>query len=184
MATNKEIIIDFLTILSTIFSTILYIYTLKPCYGTQTECLELYSIGMIMLAMRIIFLSSFLFSVILIMTLYYKRLKCFLFCCLSFIIIYLIDSGTSLDSHGGYNRLILLISLAFFIFVYLFIIVFFLFCRFKIFTLFIIIIVLYFSYYFNIYFNNCENWDSGFKNSKIKYNRFCNINIPYFCIRK
>ena len=91
-----------------IFELIFYLISLEGCTGTQTECSIKVNARMINKIFIFLFISSFLFSLILYLTInknikvYFLLLQIIIFSCLAFGY----DTGSNLEHHGSYNSIL------------------------------------------------------------------------------
>jgi hypothetical protein len=98
-------------------ATIIYLITLKGCYGEYTECLEWYPIWILKLVLYVLFFSGFLFFLqfLLFFYKYTGKKPLLIFSIIIILMCFIYDTESNLKSHGAINRVFLLLSLFFFI---------------------------------------------------------------------
>jgi hypothetical protein len=170
-----------------IFATIFYLITLKGCYYSQDECVLIFEDNFVEFIVGVLIISSsMLYFINFILVINKKRKLYTLFFEISVILFlcFIYDTGTSMESHGGYNRIIL------FLFFYIYGVVYaltkiliFLFKKSKIYTILgltslILISVIWISVEFK---DSCKGWEDGFKNTRIDNKLPCKIESPSVC---
>lgn len=168
----------------------IYLYTLslERCkLDSESECYKIFfpKVG------QLLFLCSFsglIFSITYILPLIDKSKTNLLIFCLSFIsqtFLYISDDGTTFQSHGGYNRILFIITTIIFLFLEIFLILLYSFNK-KIKKIYSMIILGLFLFYivFQIYpkiTNSCHNWKKGLKNTYLNNDMNCKLLQPQTC---
>ena len=181
---------DKITFIFSIISIILYIIGLEGCVGDEVYCLEKMGISFFKKVAIITFISCIIITIILIL-ITFRKLSFFhlLYIIPFYIILMYYDQGTTLEHHGYYNYLGLIIFIIilypFFVFIYIMITL----IQKKKYKIFIsilvtlIILLIWFKIYIQIN-TKCDGWDIGLNNTRIYNNEeeyACQINIPKKC---
>ena len=188
---NKHKILILLSLIAIIFEVYFYKLSLEGCAGTQTECLIKVNVSMMNRIMKYLSISSFLFSLILFLTIN-KILK--FYCLLLQIIIfsYLIlgyDTGSDLEHHGSYNSTYFIILLPIFLTLLYFIklIVYLVKNRFYKYIIIggIIILSIIPLIYLKLTLGCSERWRKGFYDKEVDNTKFpfntCKLMTPKYC---
>ena len=171
-------------------SLILYCITLRGCTKTQFECLQIITNDLIKKMLLVLFLSALFLNLQFLVFLNNKDTKTALIIILStFFCLFIYDTGADFDSHGAYNRLLLLFFILIWGVIYLLgKVIFYFMRRFPIITTFSLIIIgfLLNQIKVNIVENSCEGWDKGLRGVAIdnKGETLCKIRPPKVCYFK
>ena len=177
-------------IISTIFlilSTTLYLFSLKGCDKSQSQCLGELTRRLVIYFVTSVITASFLFSLNYIFSLYNLNNRIIsLF--QTFILLYLTfvhDTGYNLKNHGGFNRIFLfLVMFVSFIaqnigFFWIFLM------RKKFLPVFILLVVSTSSFsilFYNNLTKNCESWNEGLRDTQFQNeSNICKLKTPRFC---
>jgi len=165
-----------------------YILSLERCrLDSESECYKLFFPKIGQLLFRCIF-SSFLFSLNYILPLIYKSSTTIITFFLTFIsqfLLYLADDGTNFQSHGSYNRILLVMMTIIFIIIELITISIILFYKnnnkFFSFLLFGIVFLYLIFIYISKFTSSCDYWQKGLKGSNLDNEKNCKLMIPKTC---
>ncbi len=171
-----------------IFANYIYFLSLERCeLDSESECYKIFfpKVGKLLFTC---ILSCFLFSINYILPLIHKTKKnlfAFILTFISQLILFVSDDGTNFQSHGGYNRILLVIMTMLFIIFELMIITIIIFYRnmSKFYSIsFIVVVFLYLILVIYPKFSNsCENWKKGLKNSELNNEFNCKLVTPQTC---
>lgn len=181
-------ILDFLRVSAIISGIILYVASLEGCSSNiEIQCWQLFF-------RRLKFLlvtgtvACVCFSFVYISAFFNKRLNSLIFSIATFVIqilLYSLDDGVNFQKHGQYNRLYMIVFTSFLVF--LVIISYYLIKLIKKTNKFILLFVSLYVIYL-VYLSlkrvgtSCENWDKGFKNTRIDNTVACAIQTPTYCL--
>lgn len=183
---KQENLKNWITILMIGLANILYLFSLEYCKESiESKCWELIFPKITQLLLMCL-ISSLLFSLSCIFTIYYNLNKMFIvFAIINEYLLWSYDDGQTLQSHGGYNRVLLLIATIFFIIVIIILL-----SLAKLYSLLnsgvkylIIFSLITYSYYFHKYtiLTSCDNWYLGLKGSQMDNSINCKITKPNIC---
>lgn len=184
----KNIFIFLAYLTPTVLATFIYMFTLQGCYDTQARCLEKYPIRIVQYMILVIIFCSLLYVIQILLWIYkytdYKQ-SVVMFTIVTFVC-FLYDTGTDLQSHGAYNRIILMIFIVlWFSLVFMFLNIGYYLFRKPIITTCLIVLFLFLSYLKIHYMikGSCDGWDVGFKGTTIQNpaSSGCKITPPKIC---
>lgn len=171
----------------TILATIIYLISLIGCYDSFFVCLKKYPPQAMFYGFLAISGAGFLYT-IQIYFFFFKKVnyKYILFeLLLIYLLCFIYDTGTDLINHGGYNRLILLFSIVFWLIFIFFLIIIYKLCKnFPLLGIMIVISSMAITYLhiYNAFHGSCKGWKKGFKGTQINnINSGCVINRPSVC---
>jgi len=175
----------FIILLSGIY---IYILSLERCVlDSEAECYKIFFPKVGQLLFTCVF-SCLLFSINYVLPLLHKtKITTFTFI-LTFIsqcFLYISDDGTNFQSHGGYNRILLILMTIIFIIVESMVVALIIFYKriSKIYSLTFIVIISFYFFFIIIpkFTSSCVNWQKGLKNSSLNNEVGCKLVIPKTC---
>jgi hypothetical protein len=166
----------------------LYLITLKGCSKTQFECLQIFTNDVVKKMLVLLFLSALCFNLQILLFLKNResKLPFIIMCSAFFFVCFIYDTGADFDSHGGYNRLLLLLfSLVWGILFLLGKIIYSLFKKSPLITTVSLIAIIFFinGLKVKIVNSSCDTWDKGLRGVSIDNtgDTLCKIRAPKIC---
>jgi ABC-type multidrug transport system permease subunit len=187
---SSTIFINSIIIISFIFSVYFYILSLEGCSDTQTACLVNLSPEFFNNIGLYLFTSAILNSFIYLLLTKTKITKLHLIYILPILgyLMLILDTGSDLKNHGGYNRIVFLIVLLLVVFLMYFVNFILKLIQQKKFKLilFSLIFIITFTCFISYKISDCSNWNKGLNNKYIINNKNnpndkCFISTPEKC---
>ena len=169
-----------------VLGNIFYILTLKPCYGTERECLEELE-PQINYFLGCLLTSSLIFSIIFNLAIFQiiHRIIFPIIIILNLIFLCLIyDTGNTFRKHGGWNRIPFLFFISLFtLIIFLFTLLAKLIRKYPIIIILVVVLIIFAIFSINQGIStSCEGWDLGLKGKKIDNTKpYCHLIYPKYC---
>lgn len=178
---------NMISLILSIFSVFLYLISLRGCFDTQAECLKNLNEGVVRELLSYLNYSGLFYAIICTAVIYkYVTIYVLLMITSSFIYLcFYYDTGSNLDYHGAYNRIVLFFS----IFLWMLILNLSIFIKKGLKTktlttslLLVSSLIAVFIFYKMKITNSCKDWKKGFKDTEISFKDMpCKLQVPEIC---